>query len=131
MFIFRDFKGVQSKSNQISEVYRYSNCYYFFFFCLVKEKGPVPLKVGLIVVEVGWCPCTVQSLYPLLFVELCVCVCECVYVTVCVYGHAGACMHVHISRNLLTASVRPIQKTFELKSLGFIKDTSAFSRTRR
>lgn len=49
--------AIQSK--QISKLYRYSN----YFLSLEEEKGPVPLKVGLIVVEVGWCPCTVQSLY--------------------------------------------------------------------
>lgn len=32
---------------------------------LLEEKGPVPRKVGLIEVEEGWCPCNVQSLYPL------------------------------------------------------------------
>lgn len=73
MFIFRDkvlkernqnvwvFMSFAIQSKQISELYRYSN----YFLSLVEEKGPVPLKVGLIVVEVGWCPCTVQSLYSL------------------------------------------------------------------
>lgn len=49
--------AIQSK--QVFQLYRYSN----YFLSLEEEKGPVPLKVGLIVVEFGWCPCTVQSLY--------------------------------------------------------------------
>lgn len=49
--------AIQSKL--ISQLYRYSN----YFLSLEEKKGPVPLKVGLIVAEFGWCPCTVQSLY--------------------------------------------------------------------
>lgn len=74
MFIFRDkvleehnqnclgiYELCHSKQAHFVVLYRYSNN----FLSLAKEKGPVPLKVGLIVVEVDWCPCTVQSLYSL------------------------------------------------------------------
>lgn len=90
------------QSKQMSAVYKYSN---YFFLRLLEEKGPVPLKVGLIVVEVGWCPCNVQSLYPL----------QCLFprTRVCssVRSRARSRMHVHIDGTLLTEP--QIQKTLK------------------
>lgn len=82
--------AIQSK--HILELYRYSN----YFLSLVEEKGPVPLKVCLIVVEAGWCPCTVQSLYSL----------KCLWGCMCVRVHDGVCvyMHVHIKKNIFIDS---------------------------
>lgn len=74
----------------------------------------MPLKVGLIVVEVGWCPCYVQSLYPLQ------CLCMRMHVCLSVRSRTRSCMHVHIDGTLLTDP--QIQKT--LKILEFIKDTT-------
>ncbi len=74
MFIFRD-KVLKERNQKCLAIYeflpfkagKFQSCIgiQIIFLCLVEEKGPVPLKVGLIVVEVGWCPCTVQSLYSL------------------------------------------------------------------
>lgn len=50
---------------QSKQTLPYISIQMIIFLCLFEEKGPVPLKVGLIVAEVGWCPCNVQSLYPL------------------------------------------------------------------
>lgn len=119
--------AIQSK--QILELYRYSNN----FLSLEEEKGPVPLKVGLIVAEVSRCPCTVQSLYSLVFVKLCLCVRVRDGFWVCVHAHACACMHVHINKNifLLTATVPTTQKKSEFQVWNSLKDTLVFRKTTR